>query len=320
MITRDDVILCHLIILGREPEDENAITRYLDMGFEDFDALRSVFLNSQEFLSMLGDADVCRLLPPPVRSGNAIDCEASEEQLNLLLHRIQTEWEVLGKVEPHWSVLTSEEFKQHNINSNLGAFYNSGQDVKDLLLSLLDRHGLGGNRFPHCFELGCGVGRVTLYLSTMFDKVIAADISKYHLDICNQELSSRGIQNVDMVHMNSPALLKSMKNFDFFCSTIVLQHNPPPIMTFILDTVLRKLNPGGVAVFQLPTYMKDYRFNLGNYLYNPEPYQMEMHCLPQEQVFRIISRQGCRVAEVMEDGWIGNRRTWISNTFCVVKN
>ena len=47
MVTRDEVIWCYRLILGREPESEEAIAH--QQQYEDLEALRAFFLQSSEY-------------------------------------------------------------------------------------------------------------------------------------------------------------------------------------------------------------------------------------------------------------------------------
>jgi SAM-dependent methyltransferase len=321
MVSRDDVVNAYRYILGREPEGAEAIETH--MAAQDLAQLRGNFLNSSEFLQGLGarEFNLEGALPPQALPANPIDCEASAQQLESLLDRIRREWESFGKSEPHWSVLTHEKYKQDVIGDSREEFFASGKLAADIVAAFCKRHGLSFDRTATCFELGCGVGRITMHLARLFPRVIAADISRFHLDICREELRERAIDNVEPFCLDAPARLAQMPPIQAFCSFIVLQHNPPPVITFLLDGILGKLSRGGVAVFQVPTWRKGYRFSLARYLAFPMRLHMEMHVLPQEQVFRIIARNGCRVVEVREDGWADGRTAeTISNTFFVMKD
>ena len=48
--------------------------------------------------------------------------------------------------------------------------------------------------------------------------------------------------------------MRQIVGYDVFFSTIVLQHNPPPLIAYILRQVLTQLNAGGVAFFKVQTY------------------------------------------------------------------
>lgn len=112
--------------------------------------------------------------------------------------------------------------------------------------------------------------------------------------------------NVSFYHLNNLVAYNRLPNFDVFFSIIVLQHNPPPVMKVLLTKILGKLNPGGVAYFQIPTYALNYEFSARSCLEtkNP-PKRVEVHFLPRPELFQIIRSTGCDVLEVREDGAVG---------------
>src|SRR5436853_398788 len=61
-----------------------------------------------------------------------------------------------------------------------------------------------------CFELGCGVGRVTRFLAERFRKVVAADISPGNLEVCKQYLRNEGVNNVELLQIKDPIQLTSL--------------------------------------------------------------------------------------------------------------
>ena len=320
MVSAEEVVGCYKFILGRSPENSNVVESHLSV--QTLTELRLHFINSPEFLQKLGggqmDIDAC--LPSQIWEANKVDCEASAHQLEILLDRIRREWEDFGRSEPHWSVLTHEKYKQDALSSNKNEFFDYGNFVAKIVTSFFERHELSIGKSATCFELGCGVGRITLHLARLFSHVIGADISKFHLAVCKEELKARGVENTELLCLDTPLRLSDLQEIQFFCSFIVLQHNPPPVITFLLDNILKKLSQGGVAIFQVPTWRRGYAFNLNDYLNNPKPLHMEMHVLPQEQVFKIVTRNGCRIIEIREDGWAEGRTTeTISNTFFVIK-
>lgn len=105
-----------------------------------------------------------------------------------------------------------------------------------------------------------------------------------------------------------------------FFSMIVLQHNPPPLIAYILMQVLTNLAPGGLALFQVPTYQLGYSFRVEDYLNQPigEEPEIEMHVLPQGEILKIVYATGCRLVEIREDGFTGDPEG-VSNTFFVQK-
>jgi hypothetical protein len=105
--------------------------------------------------------------------------------------------------------------------------------------------------------------------------------------------------------------------WDLWFSRIVLQHNPPPVIAWLLRTAFDHLAPGGVAIFQVPTHCVGYRFDLRSYLAREGDPAMEMHVLPQPAVFALAAEAGLRVLEVREDTHLvsSNTSTWLSNMF-----
>jgi len=104
-----------------------------------------------------------------------------------------------------------------------------------------------------------------------------------------------------------------------FYSIIVLQHNPPPLIKVLLKSVLSKLRSGGVAYFQVPTYALGYKFSTDDYLKKARAdAKIEMHVLPQPQLWQILHEAKCELLEVREDTAAGDRFI-ISNTILARK-
>ena len=100
----------------------------------------------------------------------------------------------------------------------------------------------------------------------------------------------------------------------------MLQHNPPPVILAILERVFARLQPGGIAYFQVPTYRAGYRFVLEEYLREDVgKSEMEMHVLPQSVIMQAAARHGLELLEVIEDPYTGMRPGEVSNTFLLRK-
>lgn len=319
MVTRQEVRDAYRYILGREPESELAVDGHVNVA--DVNELRKRFVASAEFEILYAKREVQNHIESYVPAMDLpvirVDTNASPSELQALLNRIKEEWEGFGRDEPHWSVLTHEAFKKASLADNMEEFFRSGKYVANIIQAFLARNGLTRN-YGTCFELGCGVGRITLQLAKLFPRVIGADISRFHLDVCREELRRNQADNVELLCLTEVGAIRNIPSFDFFVSLIVLQHNPPPVIKLLLEAILRKLNPGGIAIFQVPTYRNGYSFDLANYLHKPTPLHMEMHVLPQQEVFSIITATGCRVVEVREDSFASGRTSQsLSNTFFV---
>ena len=139
------------------------------------------------------------------------------------------------------------------------------------------------------------------------------DISPAHLDGAAARGRQEGVGNVDLTHLADPRDLSTVPGCDLFLSMIVLHHDPPPVSAWMLDQMLAKVNPGGLALFQVPTYRLDYDFSVEAYLATSND-QMEMHVLPQAEVFACLKRHGFEVLEVQEETWAGEPE-FVSQTF-----
>ena len=321
MISSTDVEYAYRLFLGRDPESPEVVKRFAASA-KSLAELRELFLWSPEFRGKFAQ-DMAQPASAPLTaldwSANAIDVNVDEGDVAKLIHRVETTWEQLGRLEPHWSVLTHDKFKLANIGENETDFFQSGERAASLFRASAQRCGIDIGKFKTCFELGCGVGRVTLWLSRMFQHVIAADISASHLEVAKEALTKFQRTNVNLLKLKSLQDIEDCPEFDAFFSVIVLQHNPPPIMAYLLSSILNKLAPSGIGYFQIPTSAKGYRFDVRHYLQGlDEERGMEMHVLPQLELFRLIEKTGCELLEIREDGWTGDPNM-VSNSLLVRK-
>jgi SAM-dependent methyltransferase len=316
-LSRTEIIWAYRSILDREPRDGAEIQ-----------AARKLSISTAQLRGVLVATDEYRAHNPPLHlpalDGHeppiTVELVDDPEQLQHLLTHVQATWQHLGETEPYWSVVTGERFRMANIEQARAEFYQSGQPDAGRLLRTLERNGIRTSRLRTCLEYGCGVGRVTRWLAPQFDQLYACDISLAHLQSAEQYLRQEQQGNVVYLHIQSLADLEPLPPVDLVYSVIVLQHNPPPVISALLDLLLHKVKPGGFAYFQTPTYRLDYHFHLATYLAEAEQRQeMEMHLLPQSEIFALIARHGAQVVEVLEDAHTGLRYKERSNSFLVRK-
>jgi 2-polyprenyl-3-methyl-5-hydroxy-6-metoxy-1,4-benzoquinol methylase len=322
MINPQDVHLAYQLFLGREPESE-AVVNSLCQNTHSIEQLRDAFLKSPEFIQfasqLVEKPQVVRQRHPFHLPRIPVETEVSEDVLKKMFERIHQEWEQLGKTEPHWSVVTQPKYYKTEFGSHSDEFYLSGDHATQLLLSTLRRCGVNPNQLKSCLDIGCGVGRVTSHLSAVFEKVIAVDISEAHLSIAQSYLASKNIKNVELQHCANFDQIRKMPEVDLIYSLITFQHNPPPVMVWMLREVLSHLRSGGAAFIQIPTYRTGYMFEVERYLHSTPPNTMEMHFLPQHEIFRIIEESNCHALEIREDGMVGAEDSMLSNTFVIQK-
>jgi SAM-dependent methyltransferase len=298
---RELVEACYRAILGRPPEDAEAVERKLRAGSLQ-DIIRE-FVESEEFLA-------ARSTPMPdlrdqyFQPAPQIAVDATPAQLKALFARLQLQWQALGEREPFWSVITHSEYKLEEFDDETRArFFASGAEHAALTDIFCERNAVKVKR-GLCVELGCGVGRVTQHLAASFDKVLAIDISEGNLAECRKMADARGLANIETRLLISPEDLKDLPPIDFFYSMIVLQHDPPPVQKYILDIIFGKIAACGGFLFQAQTYAPFDSFSVEDHLASPL-HTMDMHSLPMHEILRLAEKHGLSIREVLPDNWTG---------------
>jgi 2-polyprenyl-3-methyl-5-hydroxy-6-metoxy-1,4-benzoquinol methylase len=309
MVERDLVTACFRVFFDRHPENEQVV---LDL--QNADSCESVirtFLSSPEYLKHAPGSLGAFYAAAPRR----VDVDVEPADLKAMFDRVKSQWTRLGAAEPFWSVLSEEKYMVRNMDIHrLTEFYESGRRTVSHLEAFAGRANIS---LPAgtCLELGCGTGRVTRHLASRFERVIAVDISPGNLDLCKQYLADAGVTNVVNLLLHEPEEISTLPEFDFLFSTIVLQHNPPPVQKFMITELLSKLRAGGGLFVQLPTSTPDYSFSSKEYLSLPDQLA-EMHCLPMPTVFALLHAHGLVPVEVLMDGLTG---MYGSHTFFAFK-
>ena len=301
-VTREHVVWAYRLILGREPENDDVVTFQLEHAKSVAD-LRDAFLRSDEFAASRAAAPE----PGAKKQSIAPRIEAITDAgvLQTIFDNTARVWEGLGKAEPHWSVLTAENYRADQFKAHEKAFFDSGLHEVNEINSALKRNGLDWPATGACLEYGCGVGRVTWALASKFERVYGIDISAAHLAKAREHLSDLAPgRTVELRQVSKIDDLDTLPDLDFFYSRIVLQHNPPPVIERILNRLMQALQPGGIGVFQVPTMIPSYEFSANEYLMTVKSGEirgMEMHMLTQQRVFELVAAAGCRPVEVWAD-------------------
>jgi SAM-dependent methyltransferase len=308
----DLIIAAYRIILGREP-DNNQTVREKALRFTSPEQVLRDFMQSTEFKAN-NPSFIEVLAHGYTQQHLRIQTDVTPEQLNNLFERIRKQWTRLGETEPYWSVISIERFKTAVFPDNKNDFYDSGQKTDSLIEVFFQRANCD---IPSgcCLEFGCGVGRVTRFLAKRFDKVIAVDLSPGNLRLCRQFLQDAGLKNVEYILLEKLSDLDQFPGFDLLFSTIVLQHNPPPVIKLLLEKLFGKINNNGFALFQVPTHTDHYTFDVQKYL-ESSILDNEMHCIPMSIIFDLLARNSLYPKEVIMDTWT---RAYGSHTFFAQK-
>lgn len=220
--------------------------------------------------------------------------DINEEQMINVFEKTKRAWKKLGEEEPYFSVVTHDDLRTENITEEtIVKFYENGQAKTQEILNYLWRHGAGDPLKLSVLELGCGCGRVTKSLVENFAHVVAIDISEANLNIAKEHVVS---DKVDFGLITKVEDYQKLPEVNVIYSYIVLQHNCPPVIEYILKAMMNKLKKNGIFLFQIPTYRRGYSFVYEDYMKQPEG--MEMHCFPQEKIFELAYANQCIPLEV----------------------
>jgi SAM-dependent methyltransferase len=321
MIREEDVVYAYRFMFGRDPENRETVAQYASQ-VNSLKELRDLFLNSTEFRNLIGRNLVPRA-PKPGFQGPRMRVELTDDPaiLDALFAKTVAQWEHLGKTEPYWSVLTSNRYFIETFQQGRDAFFATGEVEVQAFEATVARAGLSFPQNARCLELGCGVGRVTAALAKRVHEVVAVDVSQSHLDVAKNELTHFQLENkVDYQLLSQLSQIQTLGRFDVVYTKIVLQHNPPPVINYMLKSVLNSLNPGGIALFQVPVYQAGYSFDISKYLNKEHSDLMDMHFFPHTDLFKLILNSNCSILELREDDAIGISVTNISNSILLVKN
>ena len=298
--TRKDVLDYYRALLGRAPESEEVIAAQLKGAPSRLDLITR-FLQTTEFTRKVigrraGD------LTFYYHGLHQIEIDGTSTQLEHLFDHVRQSWSALGAEDPHFSVMTNPVYRRQNMSPKVEEdFYKTGLLDTNVFLKLCERNDVTPKVAGTVVELGCGVGRITEHLSKVFRNYIGVDISAPHLALAHERVEKIGLTNVSLVLLSD--FLSDKTTYDVLFSLIVLQHNPPPVIEYLLEGLLGRLNPGGIAFFQVPSTLFGYNFVLQDYLRKIKADKgMEMHALPQRRVFEILRRNNCELIEVVFDG------------------
>jgi SAM-dependent methyltransferase len=291
----NDVLMCYRLFLGREPENSDVVDHHLSDRPTIWQLIRR-FAESTEHEAIkinAGCLDIWRR-----QDGREIRVEASPAATAKILTHIERIWSDYGAEDPYYSVLTDPNYRTGFITDYLaGKFYESGSDTVSNFKFVFERNRIEIDPSWHILELGCGIGRVGEHFSREFEFYEGVDISANHLALAKTRFASRNIDNARF-HLLNHAIEGNI-NFDAFYSSLVLQHNPPPVMCYLLDLFLAKLKPNGFAFFQLPCHLYGYTFDADRYLAGQgKSDSMEMHALPQKYVFELLYKHDLQPIEV----------------------
>jgi 2-polyprenyl-3-methyl-5-hydroxy-6-metoxy-1,4-benzoquinol methylase len=155
------------------------------------------------------------------------------------------EWEDVGRTDAYYGVLAHPEYHAGAITDDgRREFFATGE--RDVAETLAVLRQLAGPSFVdrRIVDFGCGVGRLTMPLARVADRVVGIDASESMLAETRTNCAQAGISNVELA-LSRPGLPTVTGPFDIVHSFIVFQHIPPAAGYELAATLLDRLAPRG---------------------------------------------------------------------------
>jgi ubiquinone/menaquinone biosynthesis C-methylase UbiE len=247
--------------------------------------------------------------------------------LDLSLERHQQDWNDLAELDPLWAILQAPA-KRHG-RWDIQEFLESG---KRQIGDTIEHGALLGYPRGHesALDFGCGVGRLTRALDDSFESCVGVDVAPAMIEQARRLNADRPSCSF-VLNARDDLEFAADRSFDFVYSDIVLQHIPSRAMVerYVFEFA-RILRPGGLLVFQLPSYTPLRRRvqwrrrvyavlrSLGvpsTFLYNRLGLNpTRMNAVSEQTVLSWLATAGMTVVEVQKTAWMGwhDRRYWVT--------
>jgi SAM-dependent methyltransferase len=257
------------------------------------------------------------------------------------LKELQRNWEGLAQADPLWAICTHPA--RRNNQWTREEFFATGRREIEAVLGYAARIGVCIDKTSPALDFGCGVGRLTRALSAYFHECTGVDISPTMISMA-QELNRD--RPYCCFQLNEGVRLNSLpgNHFGFIYTSLVLQHISEPCSRQYMIELVRVLKPGGVLIFQVPESLLAsslakvrtrlaLRSRLQSIFLRQKPCAMEMHCIKEPVIRKLICHNGARVVDVAitnscDPSFSGDLRYltqeplngYVSKQYCVIKH
>lgn len=155
-------------------------------------------------------------------------------------------WEWYGKNDPYFGVVSHGRFRRENLTQDhLEAFFQLGESHVERVMKAVGH--FGEIRTDACLDFGCGVGRLVVPFARRFSRVVGVDISPSMIAEAKRNCDNYGITNAAFCR----SLSEAPGSYDLVHTYIVIQHIPVKRGLAIIDELIGKVKPGGVAFIHL---------------------------------------------------------------------
>jgi trans-aconitate methyltransferase len=223
-----------------------------------------------------------------------------------LLKELQRNWEGLAQADPLWAICTDPAKRNSRWTSE--QFFATGRKEINAVFGYAAKLGISIDRTLPALDFGCGAGRLTRALAAYFPECYGVDISPTMISLAHQ--LNRDHPRCHFL-LNIDAQFRSLQDhhFGFIYTSLVLQHVAKPHSHQYVAGLVRVLKPGGTLIFQVPERLRAssltrvrtrlaLRSRLQSILGREKPYAMEMHCIRESVIRKLIPQNGVKLVDV----------------------
>lgn len=157
-------------------------------------------------------------------------------------------WEKFGRKNPYYGVNTSKEFKGTSLSCETeNVFFDSGREIIHRVLHLTGEL-YGRSQFDTAVDFGVGVGRLLIPLSKSCKKIWGVDISDSMLRTAKENCRKHSVNNAHFANY----VEELPDDLDLVHSFVVIQHIPISLGMTIIETLMKKVRPGGLVAVHVP--------------------------------------------------------------------
>ncbi len=187
------------------------------------------------------------------------------------LEGLQRDWDSIANFDALWGVLSEGDKIGGKWDEN--EFFQTGREEIKTLIDKIKAIG-ADLKWTNALDFGCGVGRLTQAMANYFEHCYGVDVSDKMIEFANKYNRFRE-KCIYTVNHSEELSMFSSDFFDFSYSTITFQHMAKHhILKYLVD-LIRTLKPGGISVFQLPSYL-------------PVLYRLQ----PRRRIYALLRRLG----------------------------
>ena len=170
-------------------------------------------------------------------------------------HDTDTAWKAWGERDPYFGVITDQRYRKDRLTAeSLDLFFRSGDSHVKHVASSIRRYIDPGYQPKRVLDFGCGVGRLLPAFARLGAEVWGIDISEAMLQEARRNCERMQVPGVHLA-LSDDELSHVEGSFDLVHTAIVLQHIEARRGVRLVDRLISKLAPGGVAALHM-TYAK----------------------------------------------------------------